>query len=106
MGSPPQIQIYFLFLAHPHLFGFYQLLGATVLPPLFPSSQEQGPSPAWELLQEEAAGAGGLPELPPPAPGEGRAPLPTGSPPLPGVLCCQVFYSPSRVSVCVCRSLN
>lgn len=97
----------FSFLAHPHPFGFYQLLGATVLPPLFPSSQERGPSPAWELRREETARGRGHPRAAPhPAPGEGRAPLPAGSPSLPGVLCCRIFYSPSRVSVCVCRSLN
>lgn len=26
-----------------------------MLPPLFPSSQERGPSPVWELLWEETA---------------------------------------------------
>lgn len=53
-----------------------------------------------EVLQEEAARAQvRVQQLP--CQGEGWAPLPAGSPLLPGVLCCQVFLL-SEPCECVC----
>lgn len=43
-----------------------------MLPPLFPSSQERGPSPVWELLWEETARVRGHSRAAPPlCPGRG-----------------------------------
>lgn len=70
MGSPPSSPNpdCFSFLAHPHPFGFYQLLGATVLPPLFPSSQERGPSPPGSSYGKRLPEPGLTRELPPTLP--------------------------------------
>lgn len=90
MGSPPllpQSKLFSIFGSSP---SFWVLpaprsYGAASPVPIQPGA---GPFPAWELLWEETAGAGAHPRAAPhPAPGEGRAPLPAGSPPLPGVLC-------------------